>query len=126
MAKGGAEAGVNPAVAVIGDSTFAHSGLTPLLAAAVANTNMTVFILDNSTVAMTGGQPTFLSGEKLKKVIEGIGVAREHIRTILPLPKNHDKNVLIMKQEFDYQGLSVIIAARECVQQARRKKRSKT
>jgi indolepyruvate ferredoxin oxidoreductase alpha subunit len=87
---------------------------------------MTVFILDNSTVAMTGGQPTFLSGEKLAKVIEGLGVAKEHIRTILPLPKNHDENVLIMKQEFDYQGLSVVIAARECVQQARRRKRSTT
>jgi indolepyruvate ferredoxin oxidoreductase alpha subunit len=126
MAKGGAEAGVYPSVAVIGDSTFAHSGLTPLLAAAVANTNMTVFILDNSTVAMTGGQPTFLSGEKLERVVEGMGVAKEHIRTILPLPKNHDENVLIMKQEIDYQGLSVIIAARECVQQARKKRRSKT
>jgi len=126
MAKGGAEAGVYPSVAVIGDSTFAHSGLTPLLAAAAANTNMTVFILDNATVAMTGGQPTFLSGEKLAKVIVGIGVAKEHTRTILPLPKNHDKNVLIMKQELDYQGLSVVIAARECVQQARKKKRSKT
>jgi indolepyruvate ferredoxin oxidoreductase alpha subunit len=126
MAKGGAEAGVYPSVAVIGDSTFAHSGLTPLLAAAAANTNMTVFILDNATVAMTGGQPTFLSGEKLTKVIEGIGVAKEHIRTILPLPKNHDENIQIMKQELDYQGLSVVIAARECVQQARKKKRSKT
>jgi indolepyruvate ferredoxin oxidoreductase alpha subunit len=126
MAKGGAEAGVYPSVAVIGDSTFAHSGITPLLAAAAANTNMTVFILDNSTVAMTGGQPTFLSGQKLVKVIEGMGVEEEHIRTILPLPKNHDENVQIMKQELDYQGLSVVIAARECVQQARKKKRSKT
>jgi len=126
MAKGGAEAGVYPSVAVIGDSTFAHSGLTPLLAAVAANTNMTLIIMDNSTVAMTGGQPTFLSGEKLEKVIEGMGVAKEHIRTILPLPKNHDENVLIMKQEIDYQGLSVVIAARECVQQARKKKRSKT
>jgi indolepyruvate ferredoxin oxidoreductase alpha subunit len=126
MAKGGAEAGIYPSVAVIGDSTFAHSGLTPLLAAAAANTNMTVFILDNATVAMTGGQPTFLSGEKLAKVIEGLGVAKEHIRTILPLPKNHGENVQSIKQELDYMGLSVIIAARECVQQARKKKRSKT
>jgi indolepyruvate ferredoxin oxidoreductase alpha subunit len=126
MAKGASEAGVYPSVAVIGDSTFAHSGLTPLLAAATANTNMTVFILDNSTVAMTGGQPTFLTGEKLEKVIEGMGVAKEHIRTILPLPKNHDENVRIMKQEIDYQGLSVVIAARECVQQARKKKRSRS
>jgi indolepyruvate ferredoxin oxidoreductase alpha subunit len=126
MAKGGAEAGVYPSVAVIGDSTFAHSGITPLLAASAANTNMTVFILDNATVAMTGGQPTFLSGDKLTKVIEGMGVAKEHIRVIIPLPKNHEENVQIMKQELDYPGLSVVIAARECVQEARKKKRSRT
>lgn len=126
MAKGGSEAGVYPAVAVIGDSTFAHSGLTPLLAASAANTDMTVFVLDNSTVAMTGGQPTFLSGDKLTKAIEGLGVAREHIRTIVPLPKNHDENVRTMRQEFDYHGLSVVVASRECVQQARKKKRSRS
>jgi indolepyruvate ferredoxin oxidoreductase alpha subunit len=126
MAKGGAEVGVYPSVAVIGDSTFAHSGLTPLLAAATANTNMTVFILDNATVAMTGGQPTFLSGDKLTKVVEGMGVAKEHIQVILPLPKNHDENVQIMRQELEYPGLSVVIAARECVQEARKKKRSRT
>ena len=126
MAKGGAEAGVYPSVAVIGDSTFAHSGITPLLAAAAANTNMTVFIMDNATVAMTGGQPTFLSGEKLTRVIEGMGVAKEHIQTILPLPKNHAENVRIIKQELAYTGLSVIIAARECVQQARKKKGRRT
>jgi len=87
---------------------------------------MTVFILDNATVAMTGGQPTFLSGEKLARVIEGIGVPKEHIQTIVPLPKNHEKNVQIMKKELEYRGLSVVIAARECVQQARKKKRSET
>jgi len=124
MAKGGAEAGVYPSVAVIGDSTFAHSGLTPLLDAAAKDTNMTVLILDNATVAMTGGQPTFLSGEKLERVIEGLGVEKKHIRTIIPLPKNHETNVQIMKEELDHKGLSVIIASRECVQQARRKKRS--
>jgi indolepyruvate ferredoxin oxidoreductase alpha subunit len=87
---------------------------------------MTVFILDNATVAMTGGQPTFLSGEKLTRVIEGMGVAKEHIQTILPLPKNHAENVRIIKQELAYTGLSVIIAARECVQQARKKKGRRT
>jgi indolepyruvate ferredoxin oxidoreductase alpha subunit len=125
MAKGGAEAGVFPSVAVIGDSTFAHSGLTPLLDAAAVNTNMTVLILDNATVAMTGGQPTFASGEKLQRVVEGLGVKKEHIRTIIPLPKNHEANVQVMKEEFDYQGLSVVIAVRECVQQARRRKGKK-
>lgn len=124
MAKGGAEAGVHPAVAVIGDSTFAHSGLAPLLSAAATDTNMTVIILDNSTVAMTGGQPTFASGEGLVKMIEGLGVKKEHIRVIVPLPKNLEKNAQIMKEEFEYSGLSVIIASRECVEQARKRKGS--
>ena len=122
MAKGGAEAGIYPAVTVIGDSTFAHSGITPLLDAAAVNTDMTVIIMDNATVAMTGGQPTFVSGEKLVRLIEGLGVEKDHIRTILPLPKNLEENVEIMKEELDYHGLSVIIAARECVQQARKKR----
>jgi indolepyruvate ferredoxin oxidoreductase alpha subunit len=124
MAKGGAEAGVFPAVAVIGDSTFAHSGITPLLDAAAVNTNMTVMIFDNDVVAMTGGQPTYASGDKLVRIIEGLGVDRDHIRTIIPLPKNLEANVQVIKEELDYKGLSVIIAARECVQQARKKRGS--
>jgi indolepyruvate ferredoxin oxidoreductase alpha subunit len=123
MAKGGAAAGIYPSVAVIGDSTFAHSGLTPLLSAAAANTNMTVFILDNATVAMTGGQPTFASGEALPRMIEGLGVEKEHIRTIIPLPKNQEDNVRVIGEELEHQGLSVIIASRECVQEMRKKKR---
>jgi indolepyruvate ferredoxin oxidoreductase alpha subunit len=124
MAKGGAEAGVFPSVAVIGDSTFAHSGITPLLDAAAVNTNMTVMIFDNAIVAMTGGQPTYASGEKLIRIIEGLGVSKDHIHTIIPLPKNLETNVQVIKEELDYKGLSVIIAARECVQQARKKRRS--
>ncbi|MBM3285317.1 MAG: indolepyruvate ferredoxin oxidoreductase subunit alpha, partial [Candidatus Aminicenantes bacterium] len=123
MAKGGAEAGVSPSVAVIGDSTFGHSGLTPLLDAAAANTDMTVIILDNSTVAMTGGQPSYASGERLLRMIEGLGVPREHIRVIEPLPRNMEKNVNIIKEELTYHGLSVIVAVRECVVEARKKKR---
>jgi len=125
MAKGGAEAGIFPSVAVIGDSTFAHSGLTPLLSAAEAQTNMTVIIMDNSIVAMTGGQPTFASGEGLVKMVEGLGVKTDHIRIIEPLPKNLEKNVQTFKEEFEYRGLSVIIASRECIHEIRKKKRRK-
>lgn len=124
MAKGGAEAGVFPSVAVIGDSTFAHSGITPLLDAAAVDTNMTVMIFDNDVVAMTGGQPTYASGETLIRIIEGLGVSKDHIRTIVPLPKNLETNVQVIKEELDHKGLSVIIAARECVQQARKKRGS--
>ena len=122
MARGGSDAGVRPSVAVIGDSTFAHSGMTPLLSAASADSNMTVFILDNATTAMTGGQPSYGTGENLLKILEGLGVKKEHIRTIEPLPKNLEKNVRIIKEELDHKGLSVIVAVRECVQETRKKR----
>ncbi|NTV82011.1 MAG: indolepyruvate ferredoxin oxidoreductase, partial [Candidatus Aminicenantes bacterium] len=122
MARGASDVGLHPAVSVIGDSTFAHSGITPLLGAAQADTDMTVIILDNGTTAMTGGQPTYGSGERLLRLVEGIGVPQEHIRTIEPLPKNHDKNVQIIKDEIGHRGLSVIVAVRECVQEQRKKR----
>jgi len=124
MAKGGAEVGVHPSVAVIGDSTFGHSGLTPLLEAAAENTRMTVMILDNGTVAMTGGQPSYASGERLLKMVEGVGVPREHIRVIEPLPRNLEKNAEVLREEFEHGGISVVIAARPCIQDARKRKRS--
>jgi indolepyruvate ferredoxin oxidoreductase alpha subunit len=124
MAKGGSEAGIHPSIAVIGDSTFGHSGLTPLLEAAAENTRMTVIIVDNGTVAMTGGQPSYASGERLLKMIEGVGVPNEHIRVIEPLPRNREKNTGIMREEFDHEGLSVIVSARECIQEAAKRKRS--
>jgi indolepyruvate ferredoxin oxidoreductase alpha subunit len=122
MAKGASEAGLRPSVAVIGDSTFAHSGITPLVEAVAADADMTVLILDNATVAMTGGQPSYGSGERLLRIVEGAGVPREHIRTIEPLPKNHPKNVAIITEEVAHHGLSVIVAVRECVQEARKKR----
>lgn len=123
MAKGGADAGLFPSVAVIGDSTFTHSGMTPLLDAAAANVNMTVVIVDNAVVAMTGGQPTYATGERLAQICAGLGVAREHIRQIVPLPKNKEKNVRVIKEEIEYPGTSVIISTRECIQEV--KKRAK-
>ena len=56
MAKGAADAGLHPAIAVIGDSTFTHSGMTGLLDAVNDGANITVIISDNLTTAMTGGQ----------------------------------------------------------------------
>ena len=56
MAKGAADAGQHPAVAIIGDSTFTHSGMTGLLDAVNENSNILVIISDNLTTGMTGGQ----------------------------------------------------------------------
>jgi len=125
MAIGAADAGIFPSVAVIGDSTFTHSGMTGLLDAVVKNSAVTVIISDNSTTGMTGGQQSHATG-RLEQICEGIGVAHDHIRVLIPLRKNHEENVRIMKEEFEYKGVSVIIASRECIQTATKRKRSET
>ncbi|MBT3380077.1 MAG: indolepyruvate ferredoxin oxidoreductase [Lentisphaerae bacterium] len=123
MAKGAADAGMRPAVAVIGDSTFTHSGMTPLLDAVWEDTPITVFIMDNGTTGMTGGQDSPATG-RLVQICEGIGVPREHIRHIDPLPKRHEENVRVLREEImEYEGLSVVIAERECIQTLRRSKK---
>ena len=128
MAKGLADAGVFPAVAVIGDSTFTHSGITGLLDCVIDKSAVTVFILDNGTTAMTGGQTSSAFG-KIEDICKGIGVEEEHIRVIDPLKKNHDENVQIMKEELMYRGVSVVIPRRECVvtlgQKTKAKKKAK-
>jgi indolepyruvate ferredoxin oxidoreductase alpha subunit len=123
MAVGAADAGLYPAVAVIGDSTFTHSGMTGLLDAVVKGSSVTVIISDNSTTGMTGGQDSQATG-RLRQICEGIGVEKEHVIEIIPLKKNHQENVSVMKKEFEHRGVSVIIASRECIQTATRKKRS--
>ncbi len=124
MAKGAADAGMNPAVAVIGDSTFTHSGITGLLDAVNDKSNITVIILDNATTGMTGGQPSSALG-KIEEICKGVGVEEEHIRVIKPLPKRHDENYNIMKEELEYDGVSVIIPRRECIQTLNKRMRDK-
>ena len=114
MAKGAADAGLVPAVAVIGDSTFTHSGMTGLLDAVNDKSPITVMILDNGTTAMTGGQDSQAFG-KIEDLCRGLGVEESHIRILKPLKKYHDENVAIMKEELAYQGVSVIIPRRECI-----------
>jgi indolepyruvate ferredoxin oxidoreductase alpha subunit len=116
MAKGAAEAGLHPVVAVIGDSTFLHSGVTPLMDAVAARANMTLIIADNATVAMTGTQPTILSQSQLEQVVLGVGVDPEHFHVLNAHPKHVAKNAEIVKREIEHRGLSVIIARRECLE----------
>ncbi len=123
MAKGAADAGLVPSVAVIGDSTFAHSGITGLLDAVNENSPITVIIADNSTTGMTGGQDSSAYG-KIESICRGIGVLPEHIRTLLPLPKTQGEMTEVMIEELSYNGVSVIIAQRECIQTVTRKKKS--
>lgn len=124
MAKGAADAGQFPAVAIIGDSTFTHSGMTGLLDAINENSDITVIISDNLTTGMTGGQDSQGTG-KLEDICLGLGVAKEHLRTIESLPKNVEDMKKLFREEIEYHGLSVIISRRECIQTARRHASSK-
>ena len=123
MAKGASDAGVYPAVSVIGDSTFTHSGMTGLLDCVNENTNITIIISDNETTAMTGGQDSAGTG-RLEAICAGIGVAPEHIRVMIPLKKNYEEMKQIIREEINYHGVSVIIPRRECIQTLTRKKRA--
>lgn len=122
MAKGAADAGFKPAVAVIGDSTFTHSGMTGLLDAVIDKSSITVMILDNATTAMTGGQPSAAAG-RLEDICRGLGVDEEHILVLNPSPKYHEENMKAMQKEIEYEGVSVIIPRRECIQTAARRLR---
>ena len=119
MAKGAADAGVYPSIAVIGDSTFTHSGMTGLLDAVNERSNITVIISDNLTTGMTGGQDSAGTG-RLEQICAGIGVDPAHIRVVVPLPKNREEMKAMFREEIAYDGVSVVIPRRECIQTAKR------
>ena len=123
MARGASEAGYKYTFGVIGDSTFLHSGLTGLVDAVSTNTPMTVIILDNAIVAMTGCQTTMLPSSQLEKAVRGIGVNPDHIRVIDTKPNMIEENAAIIQEEAEYRGLSVIIMVRECLEAFRLKKK---
>lgn len=125
MAKGAADAGIYPAVAIIGDSTFTHSGMTGLLDAVNANSPITVIISDNLTTGMTGGQES-AGLNKYEAICRGIGVDPDHLKTVIPLPQNMEEITSILRQEIEYKGLSVIIPRRECIQTLARRAKAKS
>ena len=124
MAIGASQSGVHPAVAVIGDSTFTHSGMTGLLDAVNKKSNLTLCISDNLTTGMTGGQDSAGTG-RLEQICYGLGVDPAHVRVIVPLPKNYPDMEKTIDEELNYNGVSVIIARRECIQTAKRHAKAK-
>lgn len=124
MAKGAADAGQFPSVAVIGDSTFTHSGMTGLLDAVNEKTNILVVISDNLTTGMTGGQDSAGTG-RLESICRGLGVEPEHVRVVIPLPQHMEEMQNVIREELNYNGVSVVIPRRECIQTARRHNKKK-
>lgn len=123
MARGASEAGYKYTFGVIGDSTFLHSGLTGLVDAVASNTPMTLLILDNSIVAMTGCQQTMLPSSQLEKVVLGIGVDPAHVKVLAAKPDQLAENARILREEAEYRGLSVVIMVRECIEAFRLRKK---
>ena len=119
MAKGAADAGQFPSFAVIGDSTFTHSGMTGLLDCVNCKSNVVVLISDNLTTGMTGGQDSAGTG-RLEAICLGLGVEPEHVRVVVPLPKNMEEIKQVLREEVAYNGTSVVIARRECIQTLKR------
>jgi indolepyruvate ferredoxin oxidoreductase alpha subunit len=110
-----------PAVATIGDSTFFHAGIPPLLNMVHNRGVGTVIIMDNSTTAMTGHQDhpgieTTLMGEKVKKVsIYGL-VKTMGVEKILKVNAFDVKAMeMALKECTSFKGTAVLIAEGECV-----------
>ena len=124
MAKGAADAGQFPSFAVIGDSTFTHSGMTGLLDCVNSKANVVVLISDNLTTGMTGGQDSAGTG-KLEAICLGLGVEPDHVRVVVPLPKHMEEIKQVLREEVAYNGTSVVIARRECIQTLKRHLKAK-
>jgi indolepyruvate ferredoxin oxidoreductase, alpha subunit len=117
--KGGATS--RPVVATIGDSTFFHSGIPPLIDALYNGARITVLILDNHTTAMTGGQNHPGTGRNLRgeisrtieiaKLCKALGV--EHVQVVDP----YDVPAVFrtLKAAVSHEGVSVVITNRPCV-----------
>jgi indolepyruvate ferredoxin oxidoreductase alpha subunit len=124
MAKGASDAGLRPAIAIIGDSTFMHSGVTPLMDAVAHDTDMTLIILDNETTAMTGGQPTILPSSRLQPLVLGLGVKPEHCLVLETHRRQVAENTAAIRRELEHPGLSVVIIVRECIETLKTKKKA--
>ncbi len=108
-------------VAVIGDSTFIHSGMTGLASTAYNKGTSTVIILDNSITGMTGHQQNPTTGKTLKgeptvavnleKLAEAFGYTR--IKVVDPF--NVEECERVIKEEISVEEPSLIIARRPCV-----------
>jgi len=119
MAKAGATD--RPVVATIGDSTFIHAGIPPLIDAVYNDVNITVLLLDNQTVAMTGGQDNPGTGRTLRgeethrldfeQVIRAVGV--KWVKSV----DSYDLAALYQacREATEYDGVAVVISNRPCV-----------
>jgi indolepyruvate ferredoxin oxidoreductase alpha subunit len=123
MALGLAYSGVKP-VAVLGDSTFFHAGIPPMVDAVHHQADLLVLILDNEITAMTGGQPTpAWTGEHqkavtLEQILGGIGVPFQVFSPYRPEVELDE----IFRQAYRQPGPFVLISRSPCLTEGKRRK----
>jgi len=111
-----------PVIATLGDSTFFHSGIPPLINAMQYGCDLTVIVLDNLWTSMTGFQPNPNTGKNLfgkpsntisiSRITEAIGAP-----TIIIKPFEVEKSINIVAEIISKKGVKVIISKEECVLQ---------
>lgn len=121
MAKALGKEGEGKLVAVLGDSTFMHSGITGLLNTVYNQSYATVIILDNRITAMTGHQNNPASGKNIKgepanaidleQLCKAVGVKK----VIVVNPHDIDASRKVLKEEIESTEPSVIISRAPCV-----------
>ncbi len=121
IASGLSKATKQKIVAMIGDSTFFHAGIPPLINAIYQKTNMMIIVMDNRVTAMTGGQPnpgitTTVSGEEGPTIsIEELAKAAGAGLVRVINPDNLNDSQEVFKEALQYEGVSVIISRSPCV-----------
>jgi indolepyruvate ferredoxin oxidoreductase alpha subunit len=111
------------AVAVIGDSTFAHSGVTGLINAAYNKRHSVIIVLDNGTTAMTGMQPNPLSGERINreqtvrldyvKLAQAVGIPEQNIHLVDAYARRELEQTI--SAALEKRELSLVVAQGQCV-----------
>ena len=120
----------DPVVALIGDSTFFHAGVPPLINAIHTGANYSLILMDNSTTGMTGFQPHPGTdqrgggnpGNKVlpEDVVRGVGVKDVHVVD----PCNLKETKAALKAAVEYQGTSVVITRRPCIHIVRKERKT--
>ncbi len=119
IAKSGTE--TKPIVATIGDSTFLHSGIPPLIDAVYNKANIVVVLLDNHITAMTGGQDhpgtgRTLRGEETHTVDYEALIRAVGVKWVKKAdPYDIGATLRTCREAANYQGVAVVIVDRPCV-----------
>jgi indolepyruvate ferredoxin oxidoreductase len=118
-------------VAFVGDGTFIHSGRNSIMSSIANGTDITYIVLNNDTIAMTGGQTTPVHTRRrvknslnIESIIRGYGV--EHVTNIATEEAYARKYQKTLERYIDMPGVKVIIVNKECaITEGRRERREK-